>query len=106
MKYLKRVKEDTDAQGIKVAKNKVLELVSNLVSLDYPSAPPDSTSVVPISTCVICHEALNLQRVSELGCGHSFHKACVDAWFATQNHTCPTCRSHEPPLDMFPPLGR
>ncbi|KAL5268946.1 hypothetical protein ACHWQZ_G002693 [Mnemiopsis leidyi] len=106
-RYLKRVKEDTDAQGIKVTPTIALQRVSELVETDYPTAPPDPTvPVVPERTCVICHEALNLMAVTQLGCGHDFHKNCVDQWFATQNHTCPTCRSHEPPVDMFPPLTR
>ncbi|XP_063684723.1 uncharacterized protein LOC134818930 isoform X3 [Bolinopsis microptera] len=106
-KYLKRVKEDTDAQGIKVTPTIALLRVSELVELDYPSTPLNtSVPVVPEKTCVICHEGLNLMAVSRLGCGHDFHKKCVDQWFATQNHTCPTCRSHEPPVDMFPPLTR
>ena len=92
---------------MKVTPSIALQLVSELVETDYPSTPPDtSVPVVPEKTCVICHEALNLLAVSRLGGGPDFHKACVDQWFATQNHTCPTCRSHQPPVDMFPPLTR
>lgn len=104
IKYLKRVREET--QGMKVTPTIALERVSELVALDYPvTSPTCSAPPRPANTCVICHEALNSQVVSRLGCDHEFHKECVDQWFATQNHTCPTCRSHQPPIDMFPPLS-
>lgn len=39
--------------------------------------------------CPICHDHFGSKRVKELmGCGHRFHKRCIDGWL--KNHdTCP-----------------
>ncbi|ERN19177.1 hypothetical protein AMTRI_Chr10g7700 [Amborella trichopoda] len=31
-------------------------------------------------------------RVSQLACGHVFHKACLDKWLDYWHSTCPLCR--------------
>jgi len=40
--------------------------------------------------CPICYEDMNTQT-TQLKCGHTFHKDCIDRW-AEQQCTCPYCR--------------
>ena len=42
--------------------------------------------------CSICRNEYNtLDEITELPCGHKFHKSCLDIWLS--NHiTCPICR--------------
>ena len=103
-KYLKYVKETSSGEAMTV--DRAFKRAIELIELDYPPVSPSSglPSEKPVS-CVICHEALNTKHVLGLECGHSFHRDCVDQWFATQNHTCPTCRAHQPPPDEYPPLN-
>lgn len=43
--------------------------------------------------CSICLEDFECDvHVRHLGCGHMFHKDCVDRWFL-RNFACPVCRS-------------
>ncbi|KAL7347107.1 RING-type domain-containing protein [Encephalitozoon intestinalis] len=43
--------------------------------------------------CIICLEDFEEGGyVRNLGCGHAFHKECVDKWFL-RNLACPICRS-------------
>lgn len=45
--------------------------------------------------CIICFEALDQNNKLTIGCGHAFHKSCVDQWSVKkhQNNTiiCPVC---------------
>ena len=52
-----------------------------------------------MSTCSICFEPNSfLLGSSGLHCGHAYHTACIDQWFATSRvRACPTCRKVEPP---------
>jgi hypothetical protein len=44
--------------------------------------------------CPICTEEWVFGDViAELGCGHIFHKKCIDGWFNKGNNTCPNCRA-------------
>lgn len=40
-------------------------------------------------SCSICYEAFDNE--TEIPCGHSFCKKCIDRWAET-NNTCPLCR--------------
>lgn len=40
-------------------------------------------------SCSICYEAFDNE--TEITCGHSFCKKCIDRWAET-NNTCPLCR--------------
>lgn len=40
-------------------------------------------------SCSICYEAF--KNKTNIGCGHSFCKECIDQW-AQRNNTCPLCR--------------
>jgi hypothetical protein len=44
-------------------------------------------------TCAICQDTLSPEQEGRklLGCGHWFHKNCIDTWF-TRNVHCPNCR--------------
>ena len=58
------------------------------------------------SACVICIEdyAEN-DAVRVLWCGHHYHQACIDAWFAA-HRTCPTCRQAiDEPVAMDAPAN-
>lgn len=55
------------------------------------------TEKVPVDfECSICNEDIGQdKRVSELTCGHLFHKDCILTWFTTSNEkTCPLCRTN------------
>ena len=43
--------------------------------------------------CAICQDLMTVnQEIRQINhCRHSFHKTCIDTWFATNVH-CPTCR--------------
>ena len=47
--------------------------------------------VKPVDPCAICLQPLHKEAPTQLACGHSFHRRCVDRWLAT-NPTCPMCR--------------
>ena len=56
-------------------------------------------------SCSICYEAFDNE--TEIPCGHSFCKKCIDRWAET-NNTCPLCRevfceqnTVDDDLDMF-----
>ena len=45
--------------------------------------------------CSICSEPLT-EDVTQLNCGHQFHKICICQWFvggSTRKFTCPMCRA-------------
>ena len=44
-------------------------------------------------TCAICQDALTSEQEGRklLGCGHWFHRNCIDTWFMRNVH-CPNCR--------------
>ena len=45
-----------------------------------------------LNECSICLENFDVgQKISELSCGHLFHKECVEQWMQN-NHNCPLCR--------------
>uniref|UniRef100_A0A915ITF3 RING-type domain-containing protein n=1 Tax=Romanomermis culicivorax TaxID=13658 RepID=A0A915ITF3_ROMCU len=44
-----------------------------------------------VVTCNICHCNLNLDQISALKCGHTFHLNCVNGWLE-KSRSCPTCR--------------
>ena len=42
--------------------------------------------------CVICMDDFEHGRkVRELGCGHRYHRGCIDRWFR-ENTSCPICK--------------
>ena len=44
--------------------------------------------------CSICQTAMKKgHRVVSLGCGHKFHRKCVEPWLF-ENPNCPMCRNH------------
>lgn len=58
--------------------------------------------------CAVCLEPLARER-RELACGHTFHRACLRAWFRRGSLTCPMCRTPCPeqaPLASRTLLGR
>ncbi|CAI0554598.1 unnamed protein product [Linum tenue] len=52
--------------------------------------------------CAVCLSDFAAgEAVRELGCGHTFHKDCVDRWLlAAGKVTCPLCRSN---VILLPP---
>ena len=52
-------------------------------------------SVSDADTCAICQDRLRLPESSPLRrlrhCSHTFHRTCIDTWFASHVH-CPICR--------------
>lgn len=48
--------------------------------------------------CSVCMGPLRTRGARTLGCGHTFHKHCLERWKRTGNHTCPMCRAEfDPP---------
>lgn len=52
------------------------------------------------NTCVICLMVIGTDKderedvlVRVLGCGHVFHKDCIDPWWLICRDTCPYCQS-------------
>jgi len=46
-----------------------------------------------MSCCSICLNSIRKTRsVSELPCGHLFHKQCISKWEQQGKETCPLCR--------------
>jgi len=43
--------------------------------------------------CGICRCAYGAADATRLSCAHSFHSACVAAWFYSRHNTCPLCRA-------------
>ena len=44
--------------------------------------------------CSVCMMKLvKDQEVSELKCGHIFHKECIMKWLKEYNYKCPVCRA-------------
>jgi hypothetical protein len=45
------------------------------------------------NSCAICQDALTSEQEGRKlnGCGHWFHKSCIDTWFQGNVH-CPVCR--------------
>ena len=50
--------------------------------------------VKPVEPCSICLTPLHTGGPTQLACGHSFHRHCVERWFDT-NATCPLCRADQ-----------
>lgn len=44
------------------------------------------------SQCAVCLENISPIHRVNLGCGHPFHKKCIDLWLNMRT-TCPTCKS-------------
>ena len=54
--------------------------------------------------CTICLEHLACEPISELNCGHEFHRSCVEQWSKYSQDSdrvwgCPNCRF----LHIIPP---
>jgi hypothetical protein len=73
------------------------EITAMLANLRF-SVPAVMATAADDFSCSIClggGETLgDGERVFTTGCrtGHSFHKRCIDQWFATGRTSCPVCR--------------
>jgi len=61
---------------------------------------------VPLETnCSICQEHTNSDSVwRELGCGHMYHRACIDTWLSSHSR-CPICRRDIRSLERSAPIS-
>jgi len=50
-------------------------------------------SQVSIASCAICQDVIHSDDMCRrlIPCQHSYHRVCIDTWFARNVH-CPTCR--------------
>jgi len=108
-RYLVRVRQE-NKNLLKATPALILDRVNEMVEADNirtGRVPRRSSSSNNNESdmCPICYEGYDSAATSRLGCGHLFHTHCVGKWMR-ENHTCPTCRSHQPPPSEFPPLGR
>lgn len=46
----------------------------------------------PDPNCSVCMDYMTTRNSRELGCGHKFHKKCLQKWKLEGNRTCPLCR--------------
>jgi len=48
------------------------------------------------NTCVVCMEEFNLKDtlccITEMPCGHIFHKSCLTTWLKESDASCPICK--------------
>ena len=48
------------------------------------------------TTCVVCMEEFNLKDtlccITEMPCGHIFHKSCLTTWLKESDASCPICK--------------
>ncbi|KAK1441258.1 hypothetical protein QVD17_07102 [Tagetes erecta] len=51
-----------------------------------------SEDETPCCVCLLRFEKARDEETRVLGCGHEFHKACVNQWFDLCHKTCPICR--------------
>lgn len=42
--------------------------------------------------CCICLDTGTAAQCKQLGCGHTFHRRCIQRWFKRGSLTCPMCR--------------
>lgn len=56
------------------------------------SSPPLSSHDFFGTECSICYEMVDSESTHTLPCGHPFHDACIQAWFARRRSSCPLCR--------------
>ena len=83
---------DPDFQAaVRAAHGTVEEGMRLLVNLDtYDDGDMDNS-------CLICHEPFKEgELITQIGCGHEFHKDCLDQWIAVRgavNLECPYCRT-------------
>ena len=65
-----------------------------------PPPPPPNSHHSHSHVCAICQDTATGASV-EIPCGHTFHRACLDAW-AFRSATCPVCRAY---LSPTPPTS-
>eukprot|EP00802_Teleaulax_amphioxeia_P011876 Tamp_11913.p1 GENE.Tamp_11913~~Tamp_11913.p1 ORF type:complete len:334 (+),score=48.12 Tamp_11913:122-1003(+) len=63
-------------------------------ALELAGSKKEKSHKTPKEMCAICQELLNKTKTEtkELGCGHTFHRACLVPWFRDHT-TCPCCRT-------------
>lgn len=67
----------------------VYECAFCLGSLESDAPPPSSTQKVSKNRG---HQKVNLSEICSTGCGHMFHRSCLDSWFNTNGRKrCPSC---------------
>lgn len=65
---------------------------NNYDSFKLPVRKIISTDDLLIDECSICLDKyIKNDKVSDLNCGHIFHKDCIKIWLS-KNNTCPQCR--------------
>lgn len=56
------------------------------------------------NNCSVCQDRLKQgdSMRTLIGCGHEFHKQCIDPWLLTRSTLCPTCRYDIRGQDVLP----
>jgi len=49
------------------------------------------TSLTEEEECLICQDEMGREKVTQLTCGHIYHKSCIASWLK-RKASCPTCR--------------
>ena len=59
------------------------------------------------NNCSICQDRLMENDIMRtlIGCGHEFHKQCIDPWLLTRSTICPTCRYDIRETDILIPAA-
>eukprot|EP00438_Fugacium_kawagutii_P028582 Skav221633 [mRNA] locus=scaffold2627:268128:268379:+ [translate_table: standard] len=64
-----------------------------------PASPAD---IEPDEACSICHDDMcHSSNVTQLPCGHHFHRACVKKWLVSGQPRCPLC-NHDFAKEAWP----
>lgn len=53
----------------------------------------DTSTIGIVAECWLCMEEITEDEQHSTSCGHTFHKSCIDTWYATAvRNSCPMCR--------------
>ncbi|KAK2997734.1 hypothetical protein RJ639_020332 [Escallonia herrerae] len=72
-----------------------------LIEEKNPASRYKTGLVMESRECAVCLSAFEEGEViRRLGCGHTFHKDCVDKWLQQDSATCPLCRKKVLPEEI------
>jgi len=64
---------------------KAVAILLQLVPLETEAV----TSLTEEEECLICQDEMGREKVTQLTCGHIYHKSCIASWLK-RKASCPT----------------